>query len=199
MAARRKRSPSTRPIGRPTALTPVVHEIIVTTIRAGNYFTVACARAGVTPKAGYEWMQRGRGELMDADPPMMPWTEDDPDVYPEGHEKAGEPYPGRFREFGDAVIRAEADAEAHAVGVIRQAMVQDGDWRASEAWLKRRHPERWREETVVEQQGQVTHTLAPQLPDEEKVKTILESWREAGIDPEHEAKRLPPGSNGKPG
>lgn len=194
----RKRKVQRSP-GRRSVLTPVIQEAIVATIRQGNYIVVACARVNLAPGTFYDWMARGRGDLMDADPPMPPWAVDDPEVYPEGHEHAGEPYPGRFAEFHDAVIRAQADSEAHAVGVIRQAMVVEGDWRAAEAWLKRRFPERWREESFQEVEQTVTHH-APELPDEETVAGILAAWKEAGIEAGEvvEGKLLePPSQNGK--
>jgi hypothetical protein len=176
--------------GRPTSLTPARHALIVDTVRTGNYFSVACQRAGISPEVGYEWMERGKG--MHDDRP--PYANEDPYVYPLGHELAGDPYPGRFALFAEDVIRAQADAEAHAVGVLRQAMVI-GEWRAAEVWLKRRFPERWREETVVEQTGGFTVKHEAQLPDEETVRGILQAWREAGIDPGDEMKQLPPGSS----
>jgi hypothetical protein len=47
-----------------------------------------------------------------------------------------------------AVRRAEAEAEVHAVAVIRKAMTED--WGAVLAYLERRHPGRWRRREALE-------------------------------------------------
>ena len=46
---------------------------------------------------------------------------------------------GIYREFREAVEQAEAEAEVHAVAILRRAMAED--WRAALAYLERRHPE----------------------------------------------------------
>lgn len=48
----------------------------------------------------------------------------------------------RYAEFRGAVEKAEADAEAAAVGQVRKAM-QDGVWTAGAWWLERRRPHDW--------------------------------------------------------
>ena len=47
-----------------------------------------------------------------------------------------------FAQFREAVVQAEADAEVHAVAILRRAM--PNDWRASSWYLERRYPDRWR-------------------------------------------------------
>ncbi|BCM89062.1 hypothetical protein IAD21_00905 [Abditibacteriota bacterium] len=53
-----------------------------------------------------------------------------------------------FREFRESVMRAEAECENAMAKVIITAAKQ-GDWRASESWLKRRRKEDWSERSEV--------------------------------------------------
>ena len=69
--------------------------------------------AGISSSTYYRWMSRGAQE---------PGSE--------------------YAAFRDAVLRAEAEAEVHAVAILRRAMGED--WRAAIAYLERRHPHRWR-------------------------------------------------------
>jgi hypothetical protein len=48
----------------------------------------------------------------------------------------------RYLEFLEAVTRASAVAEVHAVAIVREAMA--ADWRAAAWFLERRYPGRWR-------------------------------------------------------
>lgn len=56
-----------------------------------------------------------------------------------------------YPDFSDAIIKAEADCEAEVVARFRNAGQMD--WRASESYLKRKHPERWGDKSRVEQTG----------------------------------------------
>ncbi len=109
-------------MARPTKLTPETQERILKAVRAGNYAEAAARSAGIAPSTLYRWLERGSQE-----------TE------------------GTHREFHDAVRRAEAEAEVHAVAVVRRAMSED--WRAAMAYLERRHPSRWRRHTSTELTG----------------------------------------------
>jgi len=100
----------------------VVHQRIVQALRAGNYADAACRAAGIAPSTFYRWLERG----------------DDEDS-------------GLFRDFAEEVERAMAEAEVHAVAVLRRAMPED--WRAALAYLERRHPERWRRQQTTELTG----------------------------------------------
>jgi transposase-like protein len=113
---------------RPTKLDAQVTSALTTAIRAGNYTETAARHAGIAPSTFYEWMQRG-----------------------EQRDAKGEPVHPQFAEFREAVKKAEADAEAYAVGQVRLAM-QDS-WQAAMTYLERRHPERWGRRTVLEHTG----------------------------------------------
>ena len=100
-------------MARPCKLTPELTEQVVKAMRAGNYAEAACQAAGIGTSTFYRWMARG------------------------GEEPASE-----FGAFRAEVLRAEAEAEVHAVAIIRRAMAED--WRAALAYLERRHAARWR-------------------------------------------------------
>ena len=107
-------------MARPTKLTPEVSQRIVTAIRAGNYAEPAARSAGISPATYYRWLERGAREEE-----------------------------GIHREFHDAVRKAEADAEVHAIVVIRKEM--ERDWRAALAYVERRYPDRWRRRGAKEE------------------------------------------------
>ena len=113
--------------GRKTKLAPERQDKIVQAIRAGNYANVAAAYAGIGESTFYEWIQRG--------------------------EKAQS---GLYSEFAEAVKRAEAEAEVHAVAIIRRAMPEN--WTAAMAYLERRNPNRWGRR-VKEHKIEVTGTI----------------------------------------
>ena len=75
--------------GRNSKLTPEVHEKIVTALRAGNYSKVAAEYAGISEVTFYRWLRRGRAAKR-----------------------------GMYREFADAVQRAEREAEVRAVAIL---------------------------------------------------------------------------------
>jgi transposase len=100
------------PVGRPTKLTPRVQERIVRLIEAGSYAEPAARAAGISASTFYSWMERGE-------------LEDD----------------GIFREFREAIKRAEAEAEVRAVNVVTGAMPRS--WQAAMTFLERKHPDRW--------------------------------------------------------
>ena len=98
-------------MARPTKLTPERRDRIVKAMGAGNYLEAAARSAGVHPSTVYRWLERAERE---------------PD--------------GLYRDFAEEVRRAEADAEVHAVAIVRRAMAED--WKAALAYLERRHPNR---------------------------------------------------------
>lgn len=122
-------------MARPTKLTPERQERLTEAIAQGMHYETACQIAGIDYSTLRKWMQRGQDELS-----------------------------GKFSEFFEAVTRAEADAEAHAVEIWRAAM--PNDWRAAQVFLERRYPQRWGRQTRVDlnQEGhiQVNHTVDTQ-------------------------------------
>jgi hypothetical protein len=109
-------------VARPTKLTPKATDRILQGIRAGNHVEPACRSAGIAPSTYYSWLARGERE---------------PD--------------GIYGEFCEQLRLAEAEAEVHAVALLRRAMPDD--WRAALAYLERRHPERWRRHQTTELTG----------------------------------------------
>src|SRR2546425_12106758 len=107
-------------MGRPTKLTKEIQEHIVAAIRSGNYADAAADSAGIHKATYYRWLERGESDA-----------------------KADRP----FRDFRDAIKKAEGEAEVHAVALIRQAMPDN--WQAAMTWLERRYPDRWRRRDSV--------------------------------------------------
>lgn len=141
--ARKKRG------GRPTKLTPEVHEKIVTAVRAGNYVETAAAYAGVHPTTVFRW-------LREADEP--------------GASRA-------VREFRYAVDSARAESEVRVVGQIQRVIMgghvlaettrtlPDGtveterkyappDGRVALEFAARAFPDRWARRAALEVTGQ---------------------------------------------
>jgi len=98
--------------GRKTKLTPEVREKIVAAIRAGNYAIVAAEYAGISSTTFYRWLQQGADAKT-----------------------------GIYKDFRDAVKRAERTAEVRAVAIIQRHM--DDNWQAAMTYLERKFPDRW--------------------------------------------------------
>ncbi len=75
----------------PKLLAAEVREQLLAAIRAGNYPKQAAEAAGIDRATFYRWLAKGR-------------------------EPAA---PREYRDFCDALTRAQAEAEVHAVGVVR--------------------------------------------------------------------------------
>ena len=104
-------------MGRLTKLTEHRQERIYTALREGNYFSTACEAAGVGESTAREWVARGEGRSV---------------------RPASAPYAA----FAAGVKKARAEAEARALGQVRQAAA-DGTWQEAAWYLERAHPERW--------------------------------------------------------
>ncbi len=98
--------------GRRTKLTAEVQEKIVSAIRAGNYANVAAGYAGIGERTFYRWLQRGQ-----------------------------EAKQGLYRQFWQAVKKAEREAEVRAVAIIQKHM--EDNWQAAMTYLERKFPGRW--------------------------------------------------------
>ena len=114
-------------MARPVKLSKQVQQEICRAVRAGNYPAVAARVAGISESTYYRWMEQGRSE-------------------PKGPHHA----------FYEAIKKAQAESEAHAVAILRSEM--KGDWRAAVALLERRHSERWRRRERHE------HTIEDERP-----------------------------------
>lgn len=113
--------------GRPSKLTPARIERVCDSLRAGNFFKVACRAANLSESCGRKWLRRGREEAEAR----------------EDREDTGEDAPDDllFLQFFHAVTRAECEAEAGAVAGILAA--GRADWRALAWYLERKHPDHW--------------------------------------------------------
>lgn len=111
-------------------LTPDTHERIVQAVRAGNYFKQSAEAAGITDRTFYYWIEQGEADAE------------------QGRDTA-------HLRFLQAITRAQAEAEVHAVANIRKAMSED--WRAAAEYLRRRHPDRWSTQDRIEHGGKVEH------------------------------------------
>jgi hypothetical protein len=93
-------------------LSPEVQERICNAIRAGNYYRAACRYGGIDYSNFRDWMLKGQRARS-----------------------------GVYRQFHDAVLRAEADAEVAVVALWRQQIPEN--WPAARDFLARRFPKRW--------------------------------------------------------
>lgn len=82
-------------------------------LRAGNTRAAAAEYAGIGTSTLYRWLDRGEAQQR-----------------------------GAYRDFWDAVKKAEADAEVRNVALIQRA-ANGGTWQAAAWWLERRRPSQW--------------------------------------------------------
>lgn len=107
-------------MGRPSKLTQDVKDKVLEAIGKGCTREVAAAYAGIGERTLYQWISYGNK------PPQT---------------SAMEERLAPYRQFAQALTRAEATAEVEAVSVW-QAAFKD-DWRAVVEWLARKYPDRW--------------------------------------------------------
>jgi transposase len=100
-------------MGRPSKLTPELQKKIVKLVRDGNYFETAAQAAGIAKSTLYDWLKRGE-------------SDEEP-----------------FAEFSDALKKAEAEAEADAVAMVRAGLRDAPQWQSAMTFLERRAAERW--------------------------------------------------------
>lgn len=149
MASRRKG-------GRPPELMPDVQDLIVKGMLAGNFLETAAAAAGVWADTVRRWVRRGEKELRRRERGLK--RKDVEDRYVD--------FAARFRE-------AESQAEAGAAAEFRLAGKKD--WRAAEAFLKRRHPDRWgsRINIIVEEELSAFIAVLEQKLDPDTFAAVL--------------------------
>jgi hypothetical protein len=108
--------------GRPGKLTPEVQQRLVAAIKAGNYHHAACRFASVAYRTFTRWMAKGKKTRR-----------------------------GPFRDFRDAVLKAEAEAETAAVAAWKASMPSHpSEYRH---FLAKRWPQRWSEKRRLEVLG----------------------------------------------
>ena len=99
-------------MGRPTKLTPAIRDAICADLAAGLPRGTAAVRAGIDRATFFRWMKRGSRDRS-----------------------------GDYRDFRDAVKKAEASAEKLHLDRITAAGATT--WQASAWVLERKWPERW--------------------------------------------------------
>jgi transposase-like protein len=147
----RSRTPTPRPdptlqepaMGRPTKLTPQVHDELVQLVRAGNFLVDAAHAVGINESTLHRWLQRGRtySERIADEYAAASAHESDQESdgrHPELAELVGErewPFVRLYRD----VSQAAATLEIRAI----QAWTAAKDWQAQAAFLAYRWPETW--------------------------------------------------------
>jgi len=106
--------------GRPTKLTPETQTKIVNLLRAGNYVETAAAFCDIDKPSIYDWLKRGNRQKT-----------------------------GIYRDFLNAVERAQAEAEIRDLEAIRK----DGAWQGSAWRLERKFPQKWGRKERLEHVG----------------------------------------------
>lgn len=109
--------------GRRLKLTPELIEDVTRVIRAGNYAQTACEVVGISTNTYYRWLQMAEEQGTAA----------------------------IYRDFRDAIKRAEANAEVRTVARIMQA-AEEGTWQASAWFLERKHPTKWGRNDKIRQE-----------------------------------------------
>ena len=110
-------------MARPSKLTPDTHAAIVDAILYGATYKDAAESAGVWYNTFNEWMKAGE-----------------------------EAKSGKFYEFNVAVRQAEAQCRLNMTRFIQSAAAK-GDWKAAEAYLRRRDRANWGDNVDVTSGG----------------------------------------------
>ncbi len=122
-------------MARPSKLTPEVIKRLTEAIRAGNYYEAACGYAGIGYSTFRAWMVRG--------------------------EKAKS---GKYREFMEAIKKAEHEAEVRMVAMWQKHMPEN--WQAIATFLERRYPDRWgRKRLDIEHSGEIGIKIVDDIDD----------------------------------
>ncbi len=130
--------------GRPTKLTLDLQNELIDLLKEDNYFETACWAVGITPKTGYNWLKRGEKD-------------------------SEERRRSVYREFYDAVKRADAEAEITDIAYIKAG---NPNWQAR-AWIRERRSRlRW-----GRQQIELTGKDGTPLPPSLNVQVVSESAR----------------------
>lgn len=109
-------------MGRPTKLTPKITREIVELLMQGNYIETAAACVGISKDTLYNWLKKGARAKK-----------------------------GIYKEFSDAVGKAQAHSEAEDVAQIQKHGA--ADWKATAWRVERKHPQRWQKRDKLEVEG----------------------------------------------
>jgi len=105
---------STSPkLGRPSKLSTELISALVRELEKGHFAEAACDLVGLSRSTFYRWLSLGNQAER-----------------------------GQFRDFSDAIKKAQAKAEARDLDVINAAAAS-GHWQAAAWKLERRNPRRW--------------------------------------------------------
>lgn len=144
-------------MARPTKLTPETQAKIIEAMQVGNYFHVCCEYAGVSQRVGYNWIERAKDALAQAEEHNTPIpTSEQPYV-----------------QFLQAVTQARAQAEIRLVSSVARAALQDKEWRAAVEILKRGFRENWRDEATIKHTGRVKVDVDESLAHLEEVARLM--------------------------
>lgn len=119
--------PRKKKCGRPSKLTPENQHAICEALKEGNYRIVAGRSVGVSERVFNQWMKLGRRQLAKSN------------------------FKGRYALFVRAVLKAEQEAEMHAVRLVMRAAASDA--KHAEWWLSRKVPERWAENSKLKMEA----------------------------------------------
>lgn len=113
-------------------------------IAAGNYVETTCRYLGISKETWYRWFRTGEQQKK-----------------------------GIFRDFYDAIKKAEAAAEARNVAIIQEAAKTT--WQAAAWFLERKYPERWGKKEIPNevQQKQQQELL-------QRIQSIVEALKDEG-------------------
>jgi hypothetical protein len=137
-----------------TTLEPAMYEKLYGLVAMGNYLDVACSAAGVSENTYIRWMRAGRESLewleSQGIEPSDVMARFDGDVArnllqpPDGWQDRQ----WRAAVFVIGMTKANAEAEAYAVGIVRKHMPDQ--WTAAMTFLERKAPKRWRRRDIHE-------------------------------------------------
>jgi hypothetical protein len=117
---------------------------IIEALTAGAFFDDACAYAGVSKSAAYEWLAKGR----------------DTRAVLEEHDKTPDDLKRNERaylDFTDSVERAKAGVVVSSLVTIRRA-AQEGTWQAAAWYLERTQPSKFGRWQRQDEDGEATVT-----------------------------------------
>jgi len=156
--------------GKHAQLSVELADRIVEYVKAGNYVYIACTAAGVHKSTYYQWLQTGHA-LIEA------WDVDIDELLQTGDLPEGLTYNDLLRMYlAREVVKAEAEAEAYAVLIVRKHMPDQ--WTAAMTYLERRFPDRWRKRQTIENQQTGTSTALDEqalIQDPEAVRLLHEA------------------------